>query len=195
MIRYSVYLFTLFCQLSYAQDADVSIFGLHIKKPLEITNCGLIDEKIVPPTDAPCISRSDLTRPWGPTMHSVIFPAEKLPGYVRSIGQEHLAIEVFDNKIERIGFATYGSEVQSHVMSDLNKKLGKPLSFHKVPVQNGMGAKFISLESKWKKNGVKIEFTGIESELEFGHVEIVTDTYDKRYKNWQKNNTVEKQPL
>jgi hypothetical protein len=185
----------LCCFINYAVAADLSVFGINIGKPLDLPDCeqdGKMD--LLNIKSACVIGKNTIKKAWGTDDVSFAFPQEALPSYVKSLSMG-LGAELIDGNVESIAFGTNGESVQDDVFSDLKKKFGKPTSFRKVPLQNRFNVKVIGLEARWHKNGIYVEFNGIEDSIDWGRVEISTDKYLKVYKDWEKLENSKKQAL
>jgi hypothetical protein len=196
----SLVVLALIFSSSPSSAGEISIFGLEIGKPLKIVElCDFSNGKYLWKLEKVCISNDRSgpgNRPWGPLTYEIAYPKNVLPNYVQPIGDMFVEVEVYEGKIERINFFTWGVEVQDIAYSDLKKKFSKPKSLNKVVVQNGYGAKFLKIEAKWSMKQGSIEFEGIEnSSVDSGHVDVTSKTYDKLYSDWEKVNRVEKLPL
>lgn len=186
---------TFFCCMSYAEAAEFSVFGIYIGKPIDLPDCEQDGKMDLLNLKSACIlGKKTFKKAWGADDVSFAYPEEALPPYVKGLSMG-LGAELIDGNVESIAFGTNGESVQDAVLSDLKKKFGKPTSFRKVPLQNRFNAKTIGLEARWHKNGINVEFNGIEDDIDWGRVEISTDKYQKLYKDWEKLESHKQQPL
>jgi hypothetical protein len=77
-----------------------------------------------------------------------------------------------DGKVERLSFATDGMHAQQAVLDALVRKFGKPRSTERRPMQNLMGAQFVSIVADWAADSYTVEFEGIEHSLDTGRVNV-----------------------
>ncbi|WP_336324783.1 hypothetical protein [Stenotrophomonas muris] len=111
----------------------------------------------------------------------------KRPAGVRS---NAVKLIVVSGVVEGVEAATGGYEYQDRLLQALVTKFGKPTSLSSETMQNRMGATFDSHEAIWKTKVLEVNFSGMGSSTDFGHITVyspkATAFVEEEYERKQK---------
>lgn len=156
--------FVLFLILSQ-QAAAETFMGIDLDGKLSLTAC---TSAHFSPSNRELCRRQSTDHPWGSTSIYVAVPLAYLP-----FGPDML-VSVIEERPAELYVTTTGHGSQQQILNDLTGKFGKPQTITKRPHQNLFGATFAGIHAVWNKGETKIEFKGIEDEINRGSVTIKT---------------------
>jgi len=163
-----------------------SVFGIGIGEAFNVPACSQSGAQDICYEDKG--GRGD-DLPWGEKAYFIRIPYESMPWAIRQSGFQ---VDTYNNEVVSIGIVTYGEQSQEAVFRDLKAKFGKPRSNRTDHLQNRFGARFHGIRAWWDRPNCKVEFNGIDGEIDYGSISIDAKSANAREaaiarKAWKNN--------
>lgn len=155
--------------------ADTSIFGFELGKPLVLPECpyrtfGGSAMKVYDSIPAStCVQDAHELNGYGEPVREIVFSEKEAPAIVKN--WRAFALEVGGNLVG-FHFITGGAAAQSAVIAALQQKYGKPEFLKKHTVQNGYGAEFEAVDTRWQVGSVRVTYMSVLDRIDSGQVYV-----------------------
>jgi len=173
------------CLTALASNAQNSVFGFELGKPLTLSECPF---KVVAGSKMyDVIPRSTCVQDAGPLngykipVRRIIFGRDEAPPIVKNWTAFPLEI---NGNLVGFHFLTPGAAAQELALSQLTQKYGQPTSTSNRLMQNAMGASFNSTSATWELTNLRVKFDGITTKIETGEVYIDLPEATALRKSW-----------
>ena len=184
-----VFLIIVLPAIAFAQP-DMSLLGIKIGEPLSLPDCNRHELRN---TKQMCAFTDEPTqKAWGSSDIAIFVPSDNTHNFMR---YGSLGVSILNGNVESVAFSTNGASVQDEVFQMLKEKYGRPTHFRKIPVQNAFGAKYVSYEAEWVFPDLRVTFSGISSDINWGVVEASTRKFEKIMKDWKDQSAARKPKL
>ncbi|MCB4861987.1 hypothetical protein K7W03_20555 [Sphingobium sp. PNB] len=179
-----------------------SLFGITVMEPLTVPECTAEPERLqrynkykskqpfgmMSPypysiaKDGPCYKRINAKAGTPQAVEDeavwIDFPAGKSPSAAK---YGTVSAYVFEGRVQRVFFQTYGISSQDDVFAQLKAKFGEPSSNKLVGWQNGFGAKYDAINAEWLLGGgLAVTFVGFDTSRDGGAVYLDTEAARKK---------------
>jgi len=149
-----------------------SIFGFVLGEAINLPECSYdgfagntkIYDAFPPRT---CVQDAAPLRGYANPPRRIVFSKDEMPPIVKNW---RMFILESAGRLIGVHFLTDGVDTQELVLNKLTEKYGQATKVDRLPVQNRMGARFQSIEARWKLPGLVVTFTSTLNNLDSGEV-------------------------
>lgn len=165
-------------QLSHAQVAPVTLFGIQLESPLtQLPDCqGNLDRSMSFKAyeDKLCLIRLGLLTNPARGHFDVNLPWNK-PDYLLQV-----SVESFKGDIVRVHATTHGIRYQDDVLAALVSRLGKPKRRRNDPLENAFGHRVHRVFAQWEFPSATLTFSGVAGKVSQGSIELESKAHARR---------------
>ena len=180
-------LFVACTAASSAAQAEVTMAGISIGKPLALPECKSL------PTNGPSkryealVEFACMEQPVLGALYTwVNIPFSAKPAVLKST---KISVLIVNGLVQGLGFTTVGVNLQSLVLQDLTAKFGIPISNDTFPIRGRASIEVAATYAKWAQDDTTITYIAALTSLDYGILEARSATgkaHEERVKATEK---------